>query len=294
MKNWSLHLPAPWKKTTQKILEAKGLVLIIGQTDSGKTTFAHSLIKEARKANLKAGLVDSDIGQSTLGPPGTVGFSSTETSPPWLTEALYFIGDVSPKGHFLELAVGTEKMVRKAREVGCELILVDTCGLINFPHGYNLKYHKIQLLKPAFVVALGKSEDLELILRNLPSFTQPLKLPSSKAATPRSLEMRREKRRKSFQKYFRNAQKVSWTLSQLQFHPPDFLSQPKQLNRLVGLANSEGEFLAVGIVVEVNKAKDQITMAAPIDKPEDVKAISAGSLLVSLDGEELGHFYSAS
>jgi polynucleotide 5'-hydroxyl-kinase GRC3/NOL9 len=294
VKNWSLHLPTSWEKAAQTILKNKGLVFIIGPTDSGKTTFAHYLIEEARKANLKVGLVDSDIGQSTLGPPGTVGFASIKTSPPGTAESIYFVGDVSPKGHFIELIFGTERMVRNAQEAGCELIIVDTCGLVSFPHGYKLKYHKIQLLKPNFVVALGGSGGLEIILKNLPSLTSSLVLPSSKAACQLSLETRRERRRKSFQKYFRNAQNFSWELSQLKFHPPDFLSQPKQLNRLVGLANNEGEFQAVGTVVEVNKTKDEIIIAAPINKPEDIKIVSAGSLLVSLEGEELGRFYPAS
>lgn len=185
-------------------------------------------------------------------------------------------------------------MVRKAREADCQLTIVDTCGLVNFPHGYQLKYHKIQLLKPDFVVALGKSDDLEIILKNLPSSTSSLNLPSSKAAHQLNPKTRRERRRKSFQKYFRNARKFSWSISQLQFHPPDFPLQFKKLNRLVSLTNGKGEFLAVGIVVEVNKTKNEIIIATIIDKLEDIKAISVGSLLVNLEGEELGHLYSAS
>ncbi|GAG69828.1 unnamed protein product, partial [marine sediment metagenome] len=63
--------------STQELLEIlsnkKGIIFLLGQTDTGKTTFAKELIKRYLEKNKKVAFIDSDVGQSTIGPPTTIG-----------------------------------------------------------------------------------------------------------------------------------------------------------------------------------------------------------------------------
>ena len=89
-----------------------------------------------------------------IGPPTTIGVKSfglrSETQSPSKQEPIldsgqnrvengivfdgtadqfYFVGDVSPKGHFLETLTGTRLMVDSALEADADCIVVDTTGL---------------------------------------------------------------------------------------------------------------------------------------------------------------------
>ena len=66
------------ENTAQQILSKdlckKGICLILGASDTGKTTLAEALTKQLVKKQ-PVGIVDADIGQSHIGPPTTVGWA---------------------------------------------------------------------------------------------------------------------------------------------------------------------------------------------------------------------------
>ncbi|MBC8389298.1 MAG: hypothetical protein ISS13_00700 [Actinobacteria bacterium] len=59
----------------QELLEVlsnkQGIIFFLGQTDTGKTTFAKELINKNVDKNKKVAFLDSAVGQSTVGPPAT-------------------------------------------------------------------------------------------------------------------------------------------------------------------------------------------------------------------------------
>ena len=56
-------------------------MLIVGNTDTGKSTFGAYIINEALKIGLRPAIIDADIGQGDLAPPNTIGGAVINT---WL------------------------------------------------------------------------------------------------------------------------------------------------------------------------------------------------------------------
>jgi len=65
-----IHIPDEWKRVRPESL--KGTIMVIGRSDSGKTTFARYLFQELCRHHKRVGFLDCDMGQSTLGPPTTM------------------------------------------------------------------------------------------------------------------------------------------------------------------------------------------------------------------------------
>ena len=157
-----------WEKLASRIVKPQQVVLVIGSTDVGKSTFCRFLADAAMSQGLKTAFVDTDVGQSQIGPPTTIGMKSfePEDSPVQfngIADQLYFVGDLSPRGHYLEVLTGTRLMVDSARKTDADFIVVDTSGYIHDAPAVILKQHKIELIRPNHVVCIGRSSELEQI-----------------------------------------------------------------------------------------------------------------------------------
>ena len=75
--------PNEWYAILDTLEEEKGIAILLGATDTGKSTLAKFLIFNLCKRGLKVALIDADIGQSFLGPPTTIGFSVFKSDPGW-------------------------------------------------------------------------------------------------------------------------------------------------------------------------------------------------------------------
>ena len=74
-----------WENLARKVVQPQQIVLVIGATDVGKSTFCRFLIERGVTSKLKVGFVDADVGQSQIGPPTTIGlkiFSSNDSTEP--------------------------------------------------------------------------------------------------------------------------------------------------------------------------------------------------------------------
>jgi polynucleotide 5'-hydroxyl-kinase GRC3/NOL9 len=64
--------PQEWYAPLDALDKERGVAILIGATDTGKSTLAKILITNLCKRGLKVAPVDADIGQSILGPPAFV------------------------------------------------------------------------------------------------------------------------------------------------------------------------------------------------------------------------------
>lgn len=154
-----------WERLASRIVKPQQVVLVIGTTDVGKTTLCRFLVDSAIDRGLKTAFVDADVGQSQIGPPTTIGMKSFDpkSSPVQfnsVADHLYFVGDLSPRGHSLEVLTGTRLMVDRAREIGADFIIIDTTGYIHDAPAVTLKRHKIELIRPNHVICIGRSSEL--------------------------------------------------------------------------------------------------------------------------------------
>lgn len=220
----AIQVPEGWHQAAGVIARERGIVLLLGASDAGKTTLARYLIGEWNREGIPVALVDGDIGQSTLGPPTTIGLSlfppaSIEAFPP-PPVALRFVGATSPHGHVLPLIVGLKRLVDLAALGKAGIVLVDTTGLIHGRAGRELKFRKIDLLRPQHLIALERQEELEPLL--LPhegrKELQIHRLPVAEAAGSKSREGRRAHRERKFQEYFHGVHPLELSLKRVRLH----------------------------------------------------------------------------
>jgi len=221
--NSELEILPEWERAAEAILARPGVVVLLGASDSGKTTLARILTERWRAAGRTVGLVDGDIGQSSLGPPTTVGLvilsPDLPITPSPRPQVLHFVGSTSPPGHFLPLILGTQDLVRRAIAQGAEIVLVDTTGLILGSVAASLKWHKLIALQPRHVLALQRVEELEPILRLVEgqAALEIQRLPVSPRVARRSHAARRAFREERFREYFVSASRHDFEWKKLRF-----------------------------------------------------------------------------
>lgn len=223
-----IQIPEAWQKVADQIAQEPGIVVLLGASDTGKTTLGRFLIGAWRRRGIPVALVDGDIGQSTIGPPACVGLAlfppSAEISnlkfeiPDTPPLALRFVGATSPPGHFLPLLIGLKKLVDRAVRLQAEIVLVDTTGLVHGPAGRALKFQKIDLLSPRHLLALQRTDELEALLSPHEKRTglKIHRLPIAEEATNKSREARRAHRERKFQEYFQGSRPLQLSLKEVE------------------------------------------------------------------------------
>lgn len=287
--------PAEWERAIARIIDEKGTVVLLGAADTGKTTFAFALVKDALAEDIPTALVDADLGQSSIGPPTTIGLTllrrGDSLENPRI-DGLYFVGDTTPFGHLLQSIVGTKLLVQKALETGAELVVVDTSGLISGAMGQALKYHEILIAECKHVVALQRSTELEYVLHSVSNYERPsvysLLVPIEARRIPP--EARARTRRDCFQSYFEGARVFSLSLDRISVYPPivDLVRRRDFLNLAVGLRDEECETCGIGIIVGQRPRDSSVEILSPVSPEVKIRGLEIGFLRLSQRGEELG------
>jgi polynucleotide 5'-hydroxyl-kinase GRC3/NOL9 len=295
-----IKAPKEWYTVLEVLEKEKGMVILLGATDTGKTALAKFLVTHLCKQGLKVAFVDSDIGQSFLGPPTTIGLSLFERTPDWessQSQEIFFVGSTTPEGHFPTHLKGVKKMVDKAIASGAETIVVDTTGFIFGEGGKELKRRKIELLSPHFLFALQKSGELENILELYKD--HPLykirRLPLSENVRLRPMEERRNYRGKKFQTYFKESETKELMMEGIQIQgealdsrgfpiPQDWALQINGL--LIGLKDLNDDTLALGVIKNFFVEEKVLRISTPLRELERVKIIQLSSLKLTPSHED--------
>jgi len=254
-----------------------GTILLLGGTDSGKTTLAYALCDALVVAGRPCvAHLDLDVGQGTLGPPTTIGLRvSTEPGRLWHR----FVGSISPRGYFLPAIVGAYMLKQKALALGAETIVVDTTGLVDpAAGGVALKRWKIELLQPAVVVALAQGRELEPIVAPLrhDGRVRLIEHKVSPQTVPRPQNRRIESRQSRWRDYFIGADRVRLSLRELA------LWDGRRIRRgqVAGLLDAEGFVLTLGVVRGYEAVSTTLEVLTPPVDPAEVRGLTLGSLLV--------------
>lgn len=197
------------------------IIFVMGDKDTGKTTFVLALANELFHQGFSVGIIDADIGQSDIGPPTTVGFGVVQTPLTSLCDvvlqSLYFVGSISPKGCLLPLVIGTRKMLDNALNYGLQKIILDTTGLISGQLGCVLKTYKIQLTAPDVIICFQRARECEHILSAYHGFEKPiilrLLLPSQ--CRTKTMSDRQNHRALLFKRYFADARLIQCSLEDI-------------------------------------------------------------------------------
>ena len=296
-----ISAPKEWFALLDVLTEEKGMVIVLGGTDTGKTTLANFLIFNLCQRGLRIALVDADIGQSTLGPPATIGLAEFKSDPDWgvvlSPPEIFFVGSTTPEGHFPLHLKGVKRMVDKAISYATDLVLVDTTGFVSGESGKDLKRGKINLISPRFILALQRSDELEPILelyKGNPLY-KTYRLPLSEKVRTRSMEERRVNRANKFREYFKDAAIQELDVEQVRIEGEVLdpsgevipLEWSLRINTLLlGLKDNNDEALALGLIRNYSEVEKRLKILTPLQDIQKVKTIQLSSLKVILLYEE--------
>ncbi len=293
--------PDPWISFLEDLTSrGKSTVVFLGTSDTGKSTLCTLALNAIARTGRPVALVDSDVGQSDVGPPTTVGLGASTSPVPRLSELklldAFFAGDTSPAYCLQEVIWGTGEMVREGRSRGGWL-LVDTCGLCTGSLGQYLVRQLIEVIEPDLLVALQRGDEL----RYLGDSQSVIYLPPLQTSG-KDVESRRAFRLSQYLSWLRLSSKRTYDLSRIraegylarrrgQHCPGASLLEspnlsPEDLEGLRGAIlglHSGDRYVDLGIMHSVDPKAGTLTVTTNCMEPVD--RIIVGNLILSEHGE---------
>jgi len=169
-----------------------------------------------------------------------------------------------------------------ARRSGAELIVVDTSSLISGVYGQILKYHKLEVTRPDYVIGFERGEELEPLLGITRRFT-PARVesyPVHPEARPTTAVERAETRRARFAAYF-SGPLHRWRVKPTVFLPslPPDADLLSLAGLLVGMEDGSGSCVGIGYL---EMAEDGgLRMISTVS--EGARALRLGSTRITPD-----------
>jgi polynucleotide 5'-hydroxyl-kinase GRC3/NOL9 len=319
----ALHVPEAWQRSAATILEERlRLVLLLGSSDAGKSSYARFLVRELAAAGQRVAVVDADIGQKTIGPPAAVTLAHNPGAGeawPAAPDEFYFVGSPDPVGRMLPLVVGTSRLVRAT---DAPFVIVDTTGFVEGA-GRVLKGYKIEAIRPDLIVAIEKRGELEPILRPHAGY-RAIRIRPSRKARPRDRWERDLARERAFAAYFRDARRAEIELDRLAFQRALlFTGEPVALagaiyaertaeglvavaerplvggefakwlkagferGLLCGVTDEHDRGIGLAVLEGIDFGRRSVALMSPVPA-EGIRVLQLGDLYVGLDGRELG------
>jgi len=275
-----------WIKTKDDFIKNWKKLMVIGGSDSGKSTFILYLANEIFKIGKKVGVLDLDIGQSNIGPPGTIGFGKVRKNLNNLSEIkpekMYFIGGVSPKGNLLQLVVGSFKLLKEMEKEFLDYILIDTTGLVNGIIAEVLKHNKIEVLDPDYIIIFENENEIDNLIKPfIYGNKKIIKIKPSSNSIERTRLERIEYRNKKFREYFSNSKRVEIHFNENNIIGYDLKKYTPLQNSIVGLLDKDRFLLYLGILESINENRDSMIIKAPIADKNEIKFIKFSNLYVN-------------
>lgn len=239
-------VPDEWYKLAERVRgEGVKRLLVVGDVDSGKTSLATLFVNSLASGGEKVAVIDADVGQKSIGPPGTVGLGVTEREVYSLSnvplEDAFFVGSNSPSGVLQRSVAGVSLLARKAERLA-KYLVVDTTGWVTDGEGRDLKFLKSLLVEPDLVVLVGPSRALAQLARPLEKLFEVVRVPKPQVLFERGRGDRREYRRHAYSKYMAGATEKKAAIEKVSVAYSVFLSgyslpseEKSSLQRILGV-----------------------------------------------------------
>jgi polynucleotide 5'-hydroxyl-kinase GRC3/NOL9 len=254
-------IPESWYRMVQAVLSIKQkpvTILVVGKTDSGKSSFCTYLVNKLVDEKSKVAVLDGDIGQSDIGPSGTVAFALTSKSVTELSELkfenAFFVGSTSPIRAIAKTIEGLALMKDEILKKLVDYVVVNTNGWVAGDIAVRIKTSVINELKPDVIVGVQIADDLGALIADLES--QMTLIDPSPYLNERTAAERKSLREMTYARYLKDARLQCYPISQLSVEPKNFLpkSQEPEKGLLVGLY-LDRKFLGIGVLREINSAR---------------------------------------
>lgn len=213
-----------WERVANEVAASGGRVLIVGPIESGKTSFSTLLSNIALDKGLRVWLIDADVGQCDLAPPGFIALKRMDTKVVWLRglglrgDVLRFVGFITPSNPIAmsRIVSYTLELAELAERKGADIVIINTDGWLSDTLSVEYKLQLVKSLRPRSLVLLG--EEASHLLGRCVTFAAGLKVyqvPSPKVVRRREREERRDLRRLNYTQHFKNVKKICIALSEI-------------------------------------------------------------------------------
>lgn len=151
-----------WLSVAESIIDNGKKIVVMGPIDSGKSSIAMLLVNTGLNKGLrKIAVIDSDVGQADIGPPGFITLSIATKPAIWMRELspdiMRFIGDIRPQYHVEKIVGEVERLVQVAeRDYGVDMVVVDTDGWIQDSNAIDYKMKLVEAIGPDDVLVIGE------------------------------------------------------------------------------------------------------------------------------------------
>ncbi len=212
-------IPTSWEQacdTTLAFDEKPVVVMVMGEVDSGKTSFCTYLANKALREKRRVAIIDADLGQSDIGPPSTIGFCRLTL--PILdlfllkAENAYFIGTTTPSGALNEVIDKLAKMKDESLKKAVDFLVINTDGWVLGEEALQYKLRLVKRIAPSVVVGIQRQNELTPMFTALKG-VKVLSVESPSAIKKRDREKRKILRELSYKKYLKGAKVQSFPLS---------------------------------------------------------------------------------
>lgn len=191
-------------KSLLEVIGPRSVALFLGATDVGKTTLIRQLHQQ-----LGGEVIDADVGQSWLGPPACISRGRVFHERVQINSS-YFVGDISPRGNFLQVLSGVAHCLRDAARP----VLIDTDGYITGEAARAYKSELIQLVRPDLLVLLHRAGELSYYKLYAHQGITVIEVPVTHTGS-KSRQERIQAREAAFRQYFQSARLQRWSFAEL-------------------------------------------------------------------------------
>lgn len=274
----------PYASLRERIIGERGVVMVMGSANTGKTTMARLLLRDALEAGRSVAFVDGDIAVPTVGTPACVALrwvrSASDLEDLTRPDAMRFVGSTQPQEVVLPHVVATAKLVEEARK-GADFIVLDTSSVVSGVIGQTLTYHITELCNPNLIVAIQRGEELEPGIGMLRRF---LGARIAKSEPPPGLEIvgpldQRSRLIAAFRDAF-EPDLQRWRVHSSVFAPtlPEAFDLSRLEGLLVGVLNETGACLGLGALEHDD---DVVRVATRFG--DQMRGLRLGSMRINLE-----------
>jgi len=206
-----------WKDVASRVaMQRPNRIMMIGANDTGKSTLATYLSNIAIANGLKVSIVDGDVGQGDLAPPGCIGAAKIVEQFLDLrnvnAEHYSFIGATSPR-RVEYLVIKSVKDIVHKLSAGSDICIVNTDGYID-EYGIDYKIELIRALRPDLIVYLGHPAKARRLLDEFKDRIMHVDAPERVSKT----HGEREKRRlEQYKRFLENASEITFGIQSKKF-----------------------------------------------------------------------------
>ncbi|MEM2419390.1 MAG: Clp1/GlmU family protein [Candidatus Bathyarchaeia archaeon] len=293
-------IPSSWAEACKELAAPEkrpSTALVLGNVDSGKTSFCTYLTNRLVKDGWKVALLDGDLGQSDIGPPCTVAYAvvSKPLTDLFNLEAAnaFFVGVTSPSRALEKVVQGILSLRKEILKHNPDYIIVNTDGWVEGADAINYKLQIIEKIVPDIVFCIKQNEVLTPLFTAIRGF-KTFMVESPQTIKQRNREKRRSLRELGYIKYLKGAKVQSIPVSWVKIESDD--DELKSLNRAFGMSKREREICdLLGMKpLHIAELKDKIYVVVgkgrwiDLEKIRNTEETLGKKVVVAWKGDEEG------